>query len=80
MSSPAIVENVFDVDRIVGQKMINGLKRFRVRWTGFAPQHDTWEPADNIADIVGYAREPQVLQLTMLLQGFTRMEGKQASI
>jgi hypothetical protein len=38
------------------------------------------EPADNIADIVGYAREPQVLQLTMLLQGFSRMEGKQASI
>ena len=67
LSSPAIAENVFDVDRIVGQKMINGLKRFRVRWTGFAPQHDTWEPADNIADIVGCTREPQVLQLILLL-------------
>jgi hypothetical protein len=80
LSSPAIVENVFDVDRIVGQKMIDGLRRFRVRWTGFAPQHDTWEPADNIADIVCCTCELQVLQVTLLLSGFTRMEGKQASV
>jgi hypothetical protein len=46
------IENVFAVDRILGQKIIDGLTKFRVRWEGYPPQEDTWEPADNIADIV----------------------------
>jgi len=45
-------EDVFLVDSIVGQKMVHGVMKYRVRWDGFMPSEDTWEPADNIADIV----------------------------
>jgi hypothetical protein len=57
-SGAAQSENVYAVDRIVGQKKVNGCDRFRVRWEGFSPQDDTWEPADNISDIVRCSYQP----------------------
>lgn len=45
---PAKVE--YDVDYIVGHKRIGRRQelRYLVRWTGYGPQFDTWEPASNM--------------------------------
>ena len=44
-------EREFAIDRIVGHGEDNdGLPIYRVRWYGYSPQDDTWEPAGNIPD------------------------------
>ena len=41
--------HVYEVDHIVTQQVRkSGLHVVRVRWKGYGPQHDTWEPYNNI--------------------------------
>lgn len=41
-------ENVYEVDRILDDKLINRKKHYLVRWKGFNEQHDSWEPKRNL--------------------------------
>ena len=41
----------FEVERIVDCVVENGVPRYLVRWTGLAAGEDTWEPAENFADL-----------------------------
>lgn len=36
--------DMYIVDRIVDHKVMEGEMRYRVRWLGYAPSEDTWEP------------------------------------
>lgn len=45
------VERVLDVKE--DKKLVEPL-RFKVRWKGWGPQHDTWEPASNLKNVKAY--------------------------
>ena len=48
---------VFTVDRILDHRDGSGkiLKEFLIRWEGYGPEHDSWEPEANLLD-------PQLVQ------------------
>lgn len=43
-----LAEGVYQVEKIVGQAMINGIIHYRVKWQGFSSAEDTWEPVENL--------------------------------
>jgi hypothetical protein len=44
-------EHIFQIEKIVGSRIRNGKKEVKVRWAGYSPTDDTWEPADNITKL-----------------------------
>lgn len=47
-------EDVFDVERIVKDRMIKGKRQFLIKWVGYSESENTWEYEDNLmcADLV----------------------------
>ena len=43
-------ESVYEVDQILKRRLNKGKLEFRIRWKGFGPEFDTWEPEENIFD------------------------------
>ncbi|CAM1296758.1 MPHOSPH8 (predicted), partial [Pycnogonum litorale] len=41
-------EDVYEVEEIVGVRKIGSQIQYRVRWSGYGSQHDTWEPKENL--------------------------------
>lgn len=41
----------FEVDRIISHKLKGKKRFFRVHWTGYEAEDDTWEPEENIAHL-----------------------------
>lgn len=41
-------ENVYEVDRLIDDKIIDKIRHYRVRWRGYGPGDDTWEKAENL--------------------------------
>lgn len=47
----------WEVEAIVDQtKGTNGRNLYKIRWAGWAPEHDTWQPLPDIKDTTAYAR------------------------
>ncbi|XP_050394413.1 M-phase phosphoprotein 8 [Patella vulgata] len=44
-----VEEELFDVEKIVGMSKNGGKSLYKVRWRGYPPSHDTWEPVENLA-------------------------------
>ncbi|KAL8599101.1 hypothetical protein ACOMHN_007817 [Nucella lapillus] len=44
-------EEYFEVEKIMSRKKRDGVFLYRVRWKGYPPSNDTWEPVDNL-DVV----------------------------
>lgn len=44
---------LYAFDRIVAEKMRAGKKFYRVRWVGYGPEHDTWEPRAHLLHLKG---------------------------
>jgi len=57
----------FPVDSIVGHQRHGALMYYRVRWAGYGPQHDTWEPEPNlVADgLANYIERHHALEALM---------------
>ena len=36
------------IDKIISDKMVKGIKYYRIRWRGYTPKDDTFEPAEHI--------------------------------
>jgi hypothetical protein len=46
-------EEMFFIDRILGDKKFNGVRHLKVRWTGYGADEDTWEPVDRLKTDMG---------------------------
>ncbi|KAL3108667.1 hypothetical protein niasHT_019188 [Heterodera trifolii] len=40
----------YSVDEIIGHRVENGTDKWKVRWKGWAPKYDTWEPRENFSN------------------------------
>ncbi len=40
---------VYEVDKVVGRRQGRAGVEYKVRWVGYGPDQDTWEPADNLS-------------------------------
>ncbi|KAL3115886.1 hypothetical protein niasHT_007186 [Heterodera trifolii] len=43
-------EDVFEVEKIIAHKICEGKDYWKVRWVGYGPSDDTWEPRENFLD------------------------------
>ena len=43
-------QDVYQVEKILKQRRLNGEHQFRIKWLGFPHSQNTWEPASNIID------------------------------
>lgn len=41
-------ERTFEPERIVGERRTAGATLYRIRWRGYAPEDDTWEPLEHL--------------------------------
>lgn len=41
-------ENIFEVEKVLDDKIKGKMRYFLVRWKGFAPENDTWEKESNL--------------------------------
>ncbi|KAF8563091.1 hypothetical protein P879_11054 [Paragonimus westermani] len=45
-------DSMYLVEDIIGEKVIRGQKYYKVRWQGFPPESDSWEPEGNLTSVV----------------------------
>ncbi|KAL8620928.1 hypothetical protein ACOMHN_044075 [Nucella lapillus] len=50
-------EDLFEVEKIISRKKQNGVFLYRVRWKGYSPSSDTWEPQENLDIVADMVRE-----------------------
>jgi hypothetical protein len=67
MTSSPEDPGVFEVERIIGRRVLLGQEEFRVQWVGFPESEATWEPVDVLS---GCAE---------ILEAFRRRENKNQS-
>ena len=49
-AAAAAEDQEYTVERIVDSRILKGEPQYKVRWLGYGPEGDTWEPADSMAD------------------------------
>lgn len=50
------------VQKVVGKKMVRGRPHYRLRWVGYGPQADTWEPEEWLAALGAEIKEYEEAQ------------------
>uniref|UniRef100_A0ABI7XQ03 Chromo domain-containing protein n=1 Tax=Felis catus TaxID=9685 RepID=A0ABI7XQ03_FELCA len=50
MELPAVGEHVFAVESIEKKRIRKGRVEYLVKWRGWSPKYNTWEPEENILD------------------------------
>uniref|UniRef100_A0A8K9UWS4 Chromo domain-containing protein n=3 Tax=Euteleosteomorpha TaxID=1489388 RepID=A0A8K9UWS4_ONCMY len=50
MELPAAGEHVFAVEGIEKKRIRKGKIEYLVKWRGWSPKYNTWEPEENILD------------------------------
>lgn len=43
-------EEVYSVEKILSKRMRKGREEYLIKWLGYGPKHNTWEPRENIYD------------------------------
>jgi hypothetical protein len=69
-----VVDEYFEVEKIVGERKRNGRKEYKVRWRGLPPSDDTWEPKSSLCDTayheaLRFSREQQAEKLNSIQEG-----------
>lgn len=41
---------IYQIDKILQRRVIDGAYEYLIRWEGYSPKFDTWEPDENILD------------------------------
>lgn len=39
-------EELYNIEKIIGHKMIKGMPHYRIKWEGYPSSANTWEPID----------------------------------
>ena len=47
-------DQIFDAEAITKKRERKGRMEYFVKWKGWAPKYNTWEPEDNILGMVSY--------------------------
>ena len=45
-------EKTFTVAKLVASRLKSGVKEYLVRWEGYGDKHDSWEPMENLSNLV----------------------------
>ncbi|VDP85156.1 unnamed protein product [Echinostoma caproni] len=45
-------DSVYLVEDILGERIVKGQKFYKVRWQGFPPEADSWEPEENLSNVL----------------------------
>lgn len=40
------VERLYNIEKVVGHKMIKRVRHYRIKWEGYPSSENTWEPID----------------------------------
>uniref|UniRef100_A0AAY4AIQ7 Chromo domain-containing protein n=1 Tax=Denticeps clupeoides TaxID=299321 RepID=A0AAY4AIQ7_9TELE len=67
MELPAVGEHVFAVESIEKRRIRKGRLEYLVKWRGWSPKYNTWEPEENILDprlLVAFQNRERQEQLT----------------
>jgi hypothetical protein len=69
-----VIQDFFEVEKIVGERKRKGRKEFKVRWKGLPPNDDTWEPTSSLCDTaynyaLRFSREQQAKKLKSIDEG-----------
>ena len=49
----ALLENgEYNMEKIVADRLVAGKKEYLVKWEGYADKHNSWEPVENLANVV----------------------------
>jgi len=43
-----VTEEEYDVEQILDKRIVSGATQYKVRWAGYQPEADTWEPVGNL--------------------------------
>jgi len=46
--NPEVTEEEFEVEEITDKRIVNGTVQYKIRWRGYSPDQDTWEPEKNL--------------------------------
>ena len=53
----------FDVESVVAKRIKDGVLEYRVRWVGYPPEEDTWQPSSTLDGARGCVREFNASQI-----------------
>ena len=45
-------EKIFNVEELIASRLKGGVKEYLVRWEGYDAKHDSWEPMQNLSNLV----------------------------
>ena len=47
-------DNIYLVEEILKTRTKNGKKEYLVKWLGYGPEFNSWEPEENISDFINF--------------------------
>lgn len=50
-------EEIYEVESILGHRVVNGQEQYLVHWKGYDSKDDTWEPLENVASCADIVKE-----------------------
>ena len=66
---PAASKDVYEPEKIIGQRLSKGVTTFNVKWVGWADKDNTWEPIEHLAgceDMIAEFKEREKTRIAQL--------------
>ena len=48
------MQDLYNIQDIIAERQEKGVSKYLVRWKGFGPEDDTWEPIEHLAGAEDY--------------------------
>lgn len=75
---PAAGKDVYEPEKIIGQRLSRGITQFNVKWVGWADKDNTWEPIEHLAGCEDMIAEFKEREKTRIAQLEANAQAKQA--